>query len=99
PPLMNAGLRGKPAEAARAMRLAQGIPDERPRFRRWGMRERAQWHRKPLNAGCKMPVTMLASDDGPIFSTVAKLVEALEHFHSRRNAKRGAKTGSPPPRA
>jgi hypothetical protein len=46
-----------------------------------------------------MPVTMLASDDGPIFSTVAKLVEALEHFHSRRNAKRGAKTGSPPPRA
>jgi hypothetical protein len=57
------------------MRLAQGIPDERPRFRRWGMRERAQWHRKPLNAGCKMPVTMLASDDGPIFSTVAKLVE------------------------
>jgi hypothetical protein len=32
----------------------------------------------------------LASDDGPIFSAVAKLVEALKRSIPRRNAKRGA---------
>jgi hypothetical protein len=37
----------------------------------------------------------LASEDGPIFSTVAKLVQALERLHSRRNVKRGAKEESP----
>ena len=37
-----------------------------------------------------MPVTMLDSDDGPIFSTVAKLVEALEHSipEGTQNAER-----------
>jgi len=35
--------------------------------------------RKPSSAGCRMPGDdVLTSDDGPIFSTVAKLVEALE---------------------
>jgi hypothetical protein len=40
----------------------------------------------------------LASDDGPIFSTVAKLVEALKRSIPRRYAKRGIETGSVAPR-
>jgi hypothetical protein len=41
----------------------------------------------------------LASDDGPIFSTVAKLVEALKRSIPEGNAKRGIETGSVAPRA
>jgi hypothetical protein len=33
---------------------------------------------------------VLASDDGPIFSTVAKLVESTQALHPRGNVKRGA---------
>jgi hypothetical protein len=40
----------------------------------------------------------LASDDGPIFSTVAMLVDVLKRSISRRNANRGAKGRSPAPR-
>jgi hypothetical protein len=41
----------------------------------------------------------LASDDGPIFSTVAKLVEALKRSIPEGNAKRGAETRSVASRA
>jgi hypothetical protein len=41
----------------------------------------------------------LASDDGPIFSTVAKLVDALKAIDSRRHRKRGAQERSPAARA
>ena len=37
----------------------------------------------------------LASDDGPIFSTVAELVEALKAIDSRRTARRGAEKRKP----
>jgi len=54
-------------------RLAQGEPPQCPRFER-----RTRCLREPLSAGCKTVDGALASDDGPIFSTVAKLVEALK---------------------
>ena len=41
----------------------------------------------------------LVSDDGPIFSTVAKLVEALKRSIPEGTQKRGAKKRSPGPRA
>jgi hypothetical protein len=37
----------------------------------------------------------LASDDGPMFSTVAQAGRGAQAFHSRRNAKRGAKKKKP----
>ena len=40
----------------------------------------------------------LVSDDGPIFSTVAKLVEALKRSIPEGNAERGAKERSASPR-
>ena len=41
----------------------------------------------------------LASDDGPIFSTVDKLVDALKRFITGGNAKRRAEERSPAPLA
>jgi hypothetical protein len=43
-------------------------------------------------------VPELAADDGPIFSTVAELVEALKRSIPRGNGKRRAKEGSSAPR-
>ena len=61
------------AEATRVVRatcrLAQGKSPERPR-----PKERTRCLRKPSSAGGRE----LADDDGPIFSTVANLVDALQ---------------------
>ncbi len=53
--------------------MAQSEPPERPRFE-----ERIQCLKKPVKRRLQdLGDAALASDDGPIFSTVAKLVEAL----------------------
>jgi hypothetical protein len=79
---------GRAASATGSMRsthgLAQGKSPERPRFER-----RTRCLRKPSNAGCRICDAALASDDGPIFSTVAKLVDALKRSipEGTRNAE------------
>ena len=65
--------------------LAQGESPERPRLER-----RARCLRKPSERRLQDCDAALASDEGPIFSTVAKLVEALKRSipEGTQNAER-----------
>jgi hypothetical protein len=53
---------------------------------------------KTIKSGLQNCDAALASDDGPIFSTVAKLVEALKRSIPE-DGQRGAKKRSPASRA
>ena len=70
--MAKAGRSANASYASDTRTVSRREPAERPRFeKRTGcLTERS-------NPGCKIVTPPLASDDGPIFSTVAKLVDAL----------------------